>query len=107
MLLLTAFVPPSPIYAGYDKAFISNMTVTNANDRILLFFDVENAFTYNIKSALESGLAISLAYPVTVYRTNSLLWEKKIIQIELVSTIKYDTLKKDYTVSRQIGRAHV
>lgn len=101
MILITLAVlfHALPLFAD-DKAAIANMTVTNNDDSLTLYFDVENAFTDKILAALETGVSISFSYPVNVYQVRHRWKDRKVAQVDLVSTIKYDTLKKDYLVSR-------
>lgn len=89
----------SPLLAG-EKARLVNMTVTNNRDTLLFYMDVENAFNSEIMSALESGVTLSFSFPISVRRDRSLWFDKKITQIELIHTIKFDTLKKDYIITR-------
>ncbi|MBU1171975.1 MAG: DUF4390 domain-containing protein [Proteobacteria bacterium] len=89
----------SPLLAGKDTR-LKNMTVTNNRDTLLLYVEVENAFGDQILSALNSGVTLSFSFPVIVRRARSFWLDKKISQIELTHTIKFDTLKKDYIITR-------
>lgn len=76
------------------------MTISNTRDNLLLYFNIENAFRENIVTAVNSGVTISFSIPVTVHRPRSFWFDKKLKHEELVHTLKYDTLKKDYVVTR-------
>ena len=88
-----------PVYAA-EKAQLVNLTVTNNRDTLLFYMDLENAFNPEIMAALESGVTLSFSFPITVRRDRSLWFDKKITQVELIHTIKYDTLKKEYLITR-------
>lgn len=83
-----------------ENARLKNMTVTNTRDNLLLYLEVENAFTEKILTAVNSGVTITFSFPVTVHKPRNFWFDKKIVNIELSHTIKYDTLKKEYIVTR-------
>jgi hypothetical protein len=99
LILLTTTLSASLGFAE-EKACITNMTVTNIDDSLILYFDVENAFTEKILAALDTGVTISFSFPINIYRVRHLWKDKKVAQIDLINTIKYDTLKKDYLITR-------
>lgn len=94
-----ALLMASPLQAR-EKTRLQNMTVTNTRDTLLLYVEVENAFNEKIMPALQSGVTISFSFPVTVRRVRKLWRDKKIVQTELINTIKYDTLKNEYIITR-------
>lgn len=81
-------------------ARITNMTLNSTRDSLLLYFDVDNAFNENLTAAVNSGLSISFSFPVTIYHARALLRDVFITQLDLTHTIKYDPLKKEYSVTR-------
>jgi len=82
------------------NARITNMTINSTSDSVLLYFDVENAFNEKLITAVNSGLTISFSFPINIYQVRTLLRDIKITQLDLTNTIKYDTLKKEYIVTR-------
>lgn len=81
-------------------ARITNMTVNSINNSLLLYFDVENAFNEKLAIAVNSGVNISFSYPVNIYLDKKLWKDVPVAQLDLINTIKYDTLKKEYIVTR-------
>lgn len=79
---------------------LTNLTVTNNRDTLLFYMELTNAFGEEIMMALESGVTMSFSFPISVRRDRRLWLDKKIIKMELIHTIKYDTLKKEYIVTR-------
>lgn len=86
--------------AAAQNTRLTNMTVTNNRDTLLFYVELADAFGQDITTAIESGVTLSFSFPVSVRRVRSLWFDKKITQIELIHTIKFDTLKNDYTVTR-------
>ena len=86
--------------AAARPARITNMTVNSINNSLLLYFDVENAFNENLAIAVNSGVNISFSYPVNIYLDKKLWKDVPVAQLDLINTIKYDTLKKEYIVTR-------
>lgn len=83
-----------------ENTRLKNMTVTNTRDNLLLYFEVENAFTKKILDAVNSGVTISFSFPVAVNKPRDFWFDKIITEAELNHTIKYDTLKNEYIVTR-------
>ena len=83
-----------------QSARITSMTVNSTRESVLLFFEVENAFNDKLISAVNSGINISFSFPINIYRTRHLWKDKKVAHLDLTNTIKYDTLKKEYLITR-------
>lgn len=88
-----------PLYAAGDTR-LKDMTVTNTRDSLLLYLEVENAFGDEIMAVLNSGVVLSFSFPVTVRETRNFWFDKTIVETELIHTIKFDALKKDYIITR-------
>lgn len=86
--------------AAAPSARITNMTINSTSESVLLYFDVENAFNEKLTTAVNSGLNISFSFPINIYLVRKLWKDVKITQLDLTNTIKYDTLKKEYIVTR-------
>jgi hypothetical protein len=87
------------LYAANDTR-LKNLTVTNTRDSLLLYVEVENAFGDEIMAVLNSGVVLSFSFPVTVREARNFWFDKTIKEIELIHTIKFDALKKDYIIAR-------
>lgn len=78
----------------------SNVVVTNTRDNLLLYMKVENAFNEKIRSAILSGVPVSFSFYISVDKMRN-FWPNKIIRDkEIFHTIKYDTLKKEFSVEK-------
>ncbi len=90
----------SASYVSAETARIKNMAVSNTRDNLVLYFELENAFTDKIIEAVESGVKISFSLPVRVYKKRRLWPDKKIAGFSLSHAIKYDAMKKEYQITR-------
>lgn len=97
-LFCILFFTGTLVYA--EDTCLKNMTISNTRDNLLLYFELENSFTEKILRAVESGVKISFSFPVRIYKQRRLWPDKKIIDLRLSHTIKYDALKKEYFVTR-------
>ncbi len=97
-LLFLATLLSAVVFA--EEAGLTNMIVTNTRDDLLLFLDVEGAFTEEMDQAVESGVPTTFTFYVTLHQVRGMWFDREIADIEVVHTLKRDTLKNEYTVSR-------
>jgi hypothetical protein len=93
MLLL-----PCPSRA--QDASLTNIIVTNTRDHLLLYLTVSNAFPAKIEETITSGVPATFSFYIHLYRVRGFWPDKEISETEVTHTIKYDNLKKEYTVAR-------
>ncbi len=98
-ILLFLFCLPASAQAG-KPAVIENIKLANTRDDLLTYFDVKHAFTDKINQAVHDGIPTTFSFYVILYKTDGSWFDKKIADIEFKSTLKYNSLKKEYTVSR-------
>lgn len=78
-------------------ALISNIEVSDeASQRIS--FVVEGAFTEEIEEAIKSAIPTSFTFIIKMHRTRGYWFDKHIDTWEFNHTVRYDTLKQEYTV---------
>jgi hypothetical protein len=95
VLLLTAFGP-----ALANEATLTNIIVTNTRDDLLVYLSVEGAFTSEMEAAVKKGVPVSFSFFVNLNRTRSMWFDKELAELTITHTIKYNSLKKEYAVSR-------
>lgn len=83
-----------------EDAVLSNIIVTNTRDDLLVYLSVEGAFREKMKKAILSGVPATFSFFVGLYQARSLWMDKGVTDIKVTHTIKYDNLKKEFTVSR-------
>ncbi|BBO69140.1 hypothetical protein DSCA_30700 [Desulfosarcina alkanivorans] len=81
-------------------ATLTNIIVTNTRDDLLVYLSVEDAFTQKIEDAVKRGVPASFSFFVNLYRTRGMWFDKKMADLTIEHTIKYNSLKKEYAVSR-------
>ncbi len=87
--------------AGWaQEARLKDVVVTNTRDDLLLYLSVDGAFTDEMEAAIQSGVPATFNFITELYQVRSLWFDKKIASRHVTHTIKYDKLKKEYTVKR-------
>jgi hypothetical protein len=94
--LLLSF--PSPLQAA--EATLSDIIVTNTQEDLLVFFDIKGCFTREMEEAILNGIPTTFTIVIKLYRTRVLWFDASIASIKLEHTIKYDSLKTEFRVTR-------
>ncbi|BBO91913.1 DUF4390 domain-containing protein [Desulfosarcina ovata] len=98
MCLIIGVSAHCPAMAG--DARLTNIIVTNTRDDLLIYLSVDGAFTPKIEAAINSGVPASFSFFVKLYRTRGMWFDKEMTDLTLTHTINYNSLKKEYAVSR-------
>ncbi|OQY50294.1 MAG: hypothetical protein B6230_06600 [Desulfobacteraceae bacterium 4572_89] len=98
MICFTLLVPLN-LFAD-DNAVLVNIKLANTRDDLLTYFEVKNAFTEKINQAVLNGIPTSFSFYVSLYKTGNSWLDKKIADVQIKHTIKYNSLKKEFSVSR-------
>ncbi len=97
LLSLHFIVPP----AGFSQdATLTNITVTNTRDDLLLYLNLEGAFREEMNKAILSGVPSTFSFFAKLNHTRNFWFDQSIADIEVAHTIIYDNLKKEFTVKR-------
>jgi len=99
ILQLSLLVVVPPVGFAQD-ATLTNITVTNTRDDLLLYLNLEGAFREEMKKAILSGVPATFSFFVKLNRTRNFWFDEAIADIEVTHTIIYDNLKKEFTVKR-------
>jgi len=83
-----------------QEAGLTNIIVTNTRDDLLVYLNVEGAFSEEIKEAILSGVPVSFSFFIALNRVRNLWIDKEITDTKITHHIKYDSLKKEFTVRR-------
>ena len=81
-------------------AEIAAMSISNTEENLILSVTIDGAFTERMQEAILSGISTSFSYVITVTRKRALFPDKQVHEINLTHTVKYDTLRKTFTVRR-------
>jgi hypothetical protein len=85
---------------GAQGAALNNITLFNTNEDMLLYLTLEGAFSEKIKRAILSGMPTSFTYLIQLLQVHTLWPDEKIADIQVVHSIAYDTVRKEFTVRR-------
>jgi Domain of unknown function (DUF4390) len=99
LICITTFLAMTgPAWA--QDARLENIIVTNTRDNLLLYLTAKDAFSPKILKAIQSGVPATFTYYINLYLVRGLWFDKKIAEIRVTHTMKYDSLKKEYVVTR-------
>ena len=96
-LLILLVIP----YSGFAQdAILTNITVSNTRDDLLLYLNLEGAFREELQKAILSGVPSSFSFFAKLNRVRNFWLDQDIADIEVTHTIRYDNLKKEFAVER-------
>jgi hypothetical protein len=81
-------------------ARIIDMSTASQSDDLLLSLKVEGAFKDKLEEAVMSGAPTTFSFFIIVSEFRGVKLDKKILEITLSHTIKYNNLKNEFTVKR-------
>jgi hypothetical protein len=83
-----------------EDARLTNITVSNTRDDLLLSLNVEGAFREEMKKAILNGVPATFSFFASLNRVKDFWFNGKISDIEVTHSVEYDNLKNKFTVSR-------
>jgi hypothetical protein len=86
--------------AWSQDARLENIIVTNTRDNLLLYLTAKDAFSPKIVKAIQSGVPATFTYYINLYLVRGFWFDKEIAELRVNHTMKYDSLKKEYVVTR-------
>jgi hypothetical protein len=88
----------NPVYS--QQARLTNFVVTSTRDDLLIFLTIEGAFTEDMKAAILSGVPTTVSFSISIERIRNFWFNRKIVEKKIDHTIKYNPLRKEFTVQR-------
>lgn len=98
-LYLSLFLLAHSVVSAQD-ARLTDIIVTNTRDDLLVYLNVEGAFREKMKSAILSGVPTTFSFFVSLYHERSFWFDKELADLKVTHTIKYNNLKKEFSVKR-------
>ncbi len=83
-----------------QEAKLTNITVSNTRDDLLLYLNLEGAFGDKLNKAILSGVPATFSFVTKLNRVRNVWLDQSIADITVTHTIKYDNLKKEFSVRR-------
>jgi hypothetical protein len=93
---LLVLLPVLPAYA--KKAILKDIEITNTESYLLLYFNVDDCFTEDMKKAIDNGINTTFNFFIRVYEARAFWRDKKIADIKVKHHVRYDCFKKVYMV---------
>lgn len=97
VLLVLAMIPG---LADAQEARLKNITISSTEEKLLASMEVEGAFTQDVMEAILKGVPADFSFLVKLDRHRSWWTNEELADIEVNHTIKYDNLKKEFSVYR-------
>jgi hypothetical protein len=88
-----------PVKSSAREANISDILITNTQENLLVYFQVEGCFTKKMEEAILAGIPTTFTFTMELYRVRNNWKDKKESMAEIKNTIKYDNVKKIFFVS--------
>lgn len=82
------------------QAWLTNIVLTDTHDALRLYLAVEGPFSTKLEETLHSGLPVTFSFSIKLYQRRGFWPKKKVVDIFLSHTAKYNSLKKTYVISR-------
>jgi len=82
-----------------EDACIKDIAVINSWDHCILSFSVTGCFTEEMKEAIDNGIDTTFTFYIELYEIREFWWDRQIADLSVSHNIKYDNLKKVYTVT--------
>ncbi len=83
-----------------QEAGLTDIIVNNTRDHLLLYLKVTGAFTEEMREGVLSGVPTTFSFFIDLYRVRDFWFNKKISDLTVTHTIKYNNLKKEFIVQR-------
>jgi hypothetical protein len=87
-----------PIQTHAIEPEIKDILITNDMTNVLLYARLVNGFKPDMELAILAGIPEIFTMQLEVYQERSFSWDKKISRQEIKRTMKYDNLKKTFSV---------
>lgn len=89
--------------AQAEDAFIRKLVITNSDENVVCYFNLEGAFTKSIVEAIDNGISTTFTFLIKLRSVKTIWFDSSIADIKVYRTIKYDSLKKQYVVTQRVS----
>lgn len=96
VLILFIFLLAPDLPASAKDACLRDIVVTNTRDDLLVYFDVEDCFTNQMVTAIQNGVPTTFNFFIQLFENRNYAWDKKIADLRVSHSVRYDSLKKTY-----------
>ncbi|OPX40974.1 MAG: DUF4390 domain-containing protein [Deltaproteobacteria bacterium] len=99
VILFLTLLPVPVTRCLAQEARLEDIVVTNTRDDVLLYFSVRNCFTPQMIKAIQNGIPTTFNFFVQLYEEKDYAPDRKLADLRVSHTIRYDSLKKTYVVT--------
>jgi hypothetical protein len=85
-----------PVFS--KQAQIGDIIVTNNQDHLLVYFNTKGCFTPEMNRAILNGIPTTFTFLIELTRPRSFWPNTRIASLKLHHTIKYDSLREEFSV---------
>jgi len=101
LMMAALLLSAAPAVAATDNQKVQVVPLSRDGE-ILVSFQLAEALTDEMRTAIHSGLTIKFQYTVELRRSATVWFDRKIDSHVVTATVKYDTLTRRYQISRII-----
>jgi len=80
------------------QAQITDIIVTNNQEYLLVYFYTKGCFTSDMNKAIQNGIPTTFTFLIELYKPRSWWPSKCLASLKLHHTIKYDSLRDEYSI---------
>jgi len=103
LILCLLFLVIVPILAWAESAQINKIAVEMNQGGVVVSFELENGFNRSIERDIQNGIEKDFYYYIVLNQKQKNWFYEEIAEKTIHYSVKYDTLKKGYTVRRREG----
>ena len=89
------------VFVAAVQAQDLSVTPLARDGRVLVSFDLADAFSSDVSDAIQSGLATTFSYDVEL-RRGSAFFDRTVASVTVAASVRFDNLTRRYQVSRSV-----
>ena len=106
VLFLIVVAVFQPLQLRAQEATITDFTVSNSENQLLLYLSLQDCFTDEMETAIHNGIPATFTFYVELYQIRKGWPDKKISSRNFNHIMDYDSLKKEYQIQRAEKKDH-
>ena len=104
-LLLAVFLISGQLLAQTDllNARVDKLEIRNSDDGLTVSYKVSGSFTRDIIEKIQSGIETTFEHVIKIYKKIPVFpASRTVVEKIIVTSVRYDTLTKQYSLSRRV-----
>ncbi len=86
--------------AAASGAEVTDLVINNSQGHLLLSVKIRDVITEEVNASVTDEISATVVFSIALYRVSRFWFDKKIAHQTATNTIKYDPLKKEYSLMR-------